>query len=301
VTVAAVFALVLLGLIVAFQLALALGAPWGSAAWGGQHPGVLPTRLRIASAVAALVVYPLIALLVVSAAGWVDVSWLDGLGSWPMWILAGFLALGALANFASRSPRERIWGPVALAISACCVVLAIGDAEPLAQPTRLIRPAAGEVRPDYLADGTPVWVVGHDDGTGGVLSGFDTHTPFNIGKILWWCRSAEAFDNPEHGSKYDEFGFRLGGPAPTGLPAYAVVVQGNRILVGAFGAPPPSDKPATGPPESEREWCTQPGGPIVYHTFDGWPAWDSPTDAIALEPDGWILLNGRLVADAGEV
>jgi hypothetical protein len=126
VTIAAVVALVLLAVIVAFQLALALGAPWGSAAWGGQHPGVLPDRLRVTSGVAAIVVYPMIALLVVSAAGWVDVPWLGGLGAWPMWILAGFLALGALANFASRSPRERIWGPVALAIAICCAVLAIG-------------------------------------------------------------------------------------------------------------------------------------------------------------------------------
>jgi hypothetical protein len=301
VTIAAIVALVLLGLIVAFQLALAFGAPWGSAAWGGQYPGVLPTRLRVASAVAALVVYPFIALLVLSAAGWVEVPWLDELGSLPMWILAGLLALGALANFASRSPHERIWGPVALAIAVCCAVLAIGDAEPLAQPTRLVRPTAGEVRPDYLADGTPVWVVGHDGGAAGVLSGFDTHTPFNIGKILWWCRSAEAFENPEHGSKYDEFGFRIGGPAPTGLPAHAAVVDGNWLLVGARGAPPPPSEPATGPPDHEREWCTPPGRPIVYHTFDGWPAWDSPTAAIASEPDSWILLNGELVADAGEV
>ena len=298
----AIVALVLLGVIVAFQLALALGAPWGSAAWGGQHPGVLPTRLRLASAVTALVVYPFIALLVLSAAGWVDVPWLDGLGTWPMWMLAGLLALGAFANFVSRSPRERPWGPVALAIAVCCAVLAIGEAEPVAQPTRLARPITGEVRPDYLADGTPVWVVGHDDGTASVLSGFDTHTPFNIGKILWWCRGADAFENPEHGSKYDEFGLRIGGPAPTGLPAYAVVADGNVLLIGAPGAPPASDEPAAGPPESDRDWCANPaGGPFVLHTFDGWTSWDSPTEAVATELEGWILLNGELVADGGEV
>ena len=50
--------------------------------------------------------------------------------------------------------------------------------------------------------------------------GLDTHTPFNIGKVLWWCPTALAFDNPEHGSKYDEYGLKLGGPAPTGLPSY---------------------------------------------------------------------------------
>ena len=121
----AVIALALLAVIALFQLALALGAPWGSAAWGGQNPGVLPTRLRVASAVAGLVIYPLIGLLVLSAAGWLDIPFLDALGSLPMWILAALLGLGALANVASRSPRERIWGPVALALAICCAILAL--------------------------------------------------------------------------------------------------------------------------------------------------------------------------------
>lgn len=38
-----------------FQVALAAGAPWGAAAWGGAHDGVLPPALRAGSAVAALV------------------------------------------------------------------------------------------------------------------------------------------------------------------------------------------------------------------------------------------------------
>src|SRR6188768_2016924 len=38
--------------VAAFQAALALGAPWGAAAWGGSHPGVLPAEQRISSALA---------------------------------------------------------------------------------------------------------------------------------------------------------------------------------------------------------------------------------------------------------
>lgn len=125
-TVAAIFAVVLLGVIVVFQLALALGAPLGYAAWGGQHPGVLPMRLRIASGAAALVIYPLIILAVLASAGLIDADWLPGDGTVVMWVLAGLLALGALANFASRSSRERVWGPVALAIAACCAIIAAG-------------------------------------------------------------------------------------------------------------------------------------------------------------------------------
>ena len=302
-TIAAGIAVVLLGAIVVFQIALALGVPWGSAAWGGQYPGVLPTRLRVASAVAALVVYPLTIVLVLSTAGWVQVGLLDDLGSLPLWILAALLALGAVANFASRSPRERIWGPVALVVAICFVVLALSEDEPDPPQamTRLALPAAGEVRPDYLADGTPVWVVGHDDGSVSVLSGFDSHLPFNLGKVLWWCETAQGFDNPEHGSKYDEFGFRIGGPAPTGLYAYETVAEGDRLLVAAPGQPPAFDERSTGPAEGEREWCFGLDGPIVYHEFESWPAWDSPSAAVESEADGWVLLNGELVADAGEV
>lgn len=126
-TVAAIAAVVLLLVIVAFQAALALGAPWGFAAWGGRHPGVLPRRLRIASGIAALIIYPLIIVLVLAAAGLIDADWLPVDRSLVMWVLAGFLALGALANFVSRSPRERFWGPVALAIAVCCGIIALGS------------------------------------------------------------------------------------------------------------------------------------------------------------------------------
>lgn len=37
-----------------FQACLAAGAPWGRACYGGAHPGVLPDRLRLTSAGAAL-------------------------------------------------------------------------------------------------------------------------------------------------------------------------------------------------------------------------------------------------------
>ena len=127
-TVAALIAVGLLAVIVVFQIALALGAPLGEMAWGGRNPGVLPTRLRIASAVVALVIYPLIAIVMLGAAGVIEAEWLpEGLRAPLMWGLAGFLALGALANFASRSPRERVWGPVALAIAACGAVIALGQ------------------------------------------------------------------------------------------------------------------------------------------------------------------------------
>jgi hypothetical protein len=123
---AAILAVVLLGAIVVFQLALALGAPWGAAAWGGQYPGVLPARLRIASAVVAVAVYPFVTALVLAAAGIIGDDWLPVDGTVAMWVLAGLLTVGAVANFVSRSPPERRWGPVALTIAMCCAIVALG-------------------------------------------------------------------------------------------------------------------------------------------------------------------------------
>ena len=166
------------------------------------------------------------------------------------------------------------------------------------EPVTLRRPAVGEVRADYLPDGTPVWVVGHGDGTVDVLSGFDTHTPWNLGKLLWWCRSAHALDNPHHGSKWDEYGTRLGGPAPTGLPGWEVRVQSTRVIVGEPRAAPADDTRPVGPDATEREWCLDPAPhEVIVHTFGGWRVWDSPTAAVEAAPRGWILLEGELTAD----
>lgn len=169
------------------------------------------------------------------------------------------------------------------------------------EPIALQRPPAGQVRADYLPDGTPVWVIGHPDGTVDVLSGFDTHTPFNLGKLSWWCRAARAIENPMHGSKWDEYGFKLGGPAPAGLASWEVNVQGSRILLGTIRSAPPLGAPIHGPPEVERKWCMGLGGDVIVHTFDGWERWDSPSEAVASAPTGWVLIDGSLVALGGEV
>lgn len=90
-TAAAILAVVLIAIVAVFQLALALGAPLGAAAWGGRNQGVLPTRLRIASGLVAIVVYPLIALYVLASAGLIDQDRL-ATGATGMWVLGGLRA-----------------------------------------------------------------------------------------------------------------------------------------------------------------------------------------------------------------
>ena len=53
---AGIFGLLVLSLIV-FQLALAAGVPWGELAMGGRFPGQLPTGMRIAAMVQAVVLF----------------------------------------------------------------------------------------------------------------------------------------------------------------------------------------------------------------------------------------------------
>jgi hypothetical protein len=121
----AIFAAIGFLVIAAFQLALALGAPLGRAAWGGNHVR-LPGRLRFASAIA-VVFWVLAAGVVLGRAGYDIVSLPEAVLEWGTWILVGLLVLGALMNFASRSPWERfLWGPFALILAVLTFLVARG-------------------------------------------------------------------------------------------------------------------------------------------------------------------------------
>jgi hypothetical protein len=88
-----------------FQVALALGAPWGAAAWGGANAGVLPTGFRAASGVSALVWAGVAAV----AAG----RLLGPVGRRRLLVgSAAYLTLGIAMNAASPSGIERaVWVP----------------------------------------------------------------------------------------------------------------------------------------------------------------------------------------------
>lgn len=111
-------------LVASFQAALALGAPWGRAAWGGAHRR-LPGGLRIASAVA-VVLWLAAALVVVARAGhgWSPIP--SGVVRWGTWVLFGLLVVGTLMNLASRSRLERlIQTPIAAGLAILCLLVAL--------------------------------------------------------------------------------------------------------------------------------------------------------------------------------
>jgi hypothetical protein len=112
-------------LVAGFQVALALGAPWGKAAWGGAHER-LPNRLRISSTFAAAV-WLVAALIVLARAGFDWSPFPFSVAAWGTWVMFGVLLVGTLMNLASRSRLERlIQTPVAAVLAILCLLVALG-------------------------------------------------------------------------------------------------------------------------------------------------------------------------------
>jgi hypothetical protein len=111
-------------IVAAFQVALALGAPFGRAALGGANAGRLPPELRLVTTVVAAF-WVLAAVHALSRGGFTK--------SFPRlrnrrftWALVGVTALGALMNAASSSPWERYgWAPYTLFLMVVCLILAL--------------------------------------------------------------------------------------------------------------------------------------------------------------------------------
>ncbi|MEJ3655955.1 hypothetical protein WEH80_23590 [Actinomycetes bacterium KLBMP 9759] len=124
--VAAVLLTALLAVLAVFQVALALGAPLGHFAWGGQHR-VLPLRFRIGSAVA-LPIYAFIALVALDRVGAIDVftGFFAEVGAW---VVFGYFVLGIAQNAASRSRPERVTMVlVTLVAAVLSLLVAVGPA-----------------------------------------------------------------------------------------------------------------------------------------------------------------------------
>ncbi len=124
VAIAAVVFTVAAAVVIAFQIGLALGAPWGAYAMGGVNPGRFPARLRIASAVQALLI-GFLAVIVLSDADLFLPALADAFG-WLIWLAVGFSAVSVVLNAITRSPVERrLWLPVAAVMLVSSVVVTI--------------------------------------------------------------------------------------------------------------------------------------------------------------------------------
>ncbi len=109
---------------VLFQLALALGAPWGEMAMGGRYPGKMPLRMRIAALIQILLLILIAAIVFIRAELIFENYYL--LSEKLIWLIVAFCGLGAILNTITPSKKERrLWAPVAIVLLICSVVIAL--------------------------------------------------------------------------------------------------------------------------------------------------------------------------------
>ena len=110
--------------VIGFQMALALGVPWGSYAMGGAFPGKFPPRMRVAAMVQAGLLAGTVAI-VLSRAGLVLPPWSEATG-WLIWGVVALAVIAAILNAITPSAGERrIWVPVALVMLVSSLVVAL--------------------------------------------------------------------------------------------------------------------------------------------------------------------------------
>lgn len=123
-TAALVQVVIALGVVV-FQLALAVGAPWGEYTMGGQNKGRLPRSLRIGATVSAVIMLAQAGHYLAQAGVLPPLLDVDG-SNVVNWIWFGFSIAGLTVNSISRSKKERnTWVPVLLASATCTLLVAL--------------------------------------------------------------------------------------------------------------------------------------------------------------------------------
>jgi hypothetical protein len=119
---AIIYAIVTLGA-VAFEIALAAGAPWGAYAMGGASPGQFPPALRIAAIIQALLLAGMAAV-ILARAGLVLPGW-SRVSHWLVWIVVALTAISLVLNLITPSARERaIWAPTLLLLLISSLIVA---------------------------------------------------------------------------------------------------------------------------------------------------------------------------------
>lgn len=119
----------LIGAVILFQLALAVGAPWGRYAMGGAFPGAMPPAMRVAAVVQALVL-ALFGCVIAARAGLLRAGAPSAvrLGAWAV---TGLVGVSLVLNLITPSAGERlIWAPIVLILLGCSLRVATSAAPP---------------------------------------------------------------------------------------------------------------------------------------------------------------------------
>ena len=129
---AIIYAIVMLGA-VAFEIALAAGAPWGAYAMGGESPGQLPPAMRI-SAIIQAVLQAGMAAVILARAGLVLPGW-SQVSHWLVWIVVALTAFSLVLNLITPSAGERaIWAPTISLLLISSLIVAFSSLSATSAP-----------------------------------------------------------------------------------------------------------------------------------------------------------------------
>ena len=122
---AVIYAVVMLG-VVAFQIALATGAPWGAYAMGGASPGQFPPAMRVSAIVQAVLLAGM-AVVILARAGLILPGWWR-MSHWLVWIVVALTALSLVLNLITPSGGERaIWAPTLALLLISSLIVAFSS------------------------------------------------------------------------------------------------------------------------------------------------------------------------------
>jgi len=227
------------------------------------------------------------------------------------------------------SPRSRVTAAVvAFAVFGLAAgLLWRSFAEPGDQPAgsnRITVPPRGQTSAVFLDDGRPVFVVHHQDGTVSVVDAFSTHRAWGVEELNVWCPTTREFVEVAHEAHFDEYGTLTpdSGPAGSGgvaTFAFSVVTTDAAgdpasITIGRIQEPttpgrnsletrPPFCPPGDIDPEQAAGLISVTGaysgesGMVLAHRWEDDQIWDSPAEAVAAAPAGWVAIRSTLHVD----
>jgi hypothetical protein len=112
--------------VVAFEIALAAGAPWGAFAMGGAASGQFPAALRIGAIIQAVLLAGM-AVIVLARAGLVLPKW-SRVSHWLVWIVVAITAMSFVLNLITPSAGERaLWAPTLALLLISSLIVAFAD------------------------------------------------------------------------------------------------------------------------------------------------------------------------------
>ena len=242
-------------------------------------------------------------------------------------------AVGRLARRIERRPNGASQRLIVLMAATLLLVVALGtaiavgsgilrlplvlDSQQPADSDVVTVPPRGETTPVFLADGRPVFVVHHSDGTVSVVDAFSSHRAWGVEELNVWCPSTRQFVEGAHEAHFDEYGDWSAGPAPGGLETFefqilesdaagdpaSIQVEQQMIAPSAQGGSGPErppfcpagdEAPGDGDLVSVTGAYTGETGMVVAHGLDGRQVWDSPAEAVAAAPTGWVAVRSTL-------